>query len=583
MKKCLLRYLNYIIPIFIGVNTLYAQKTTVPVSSYGVWDRGGSIQDYSDPLVDYVMGIETSEKWEEIQKNGPGKYDFSTFQDALNKAYKYNKKVKISVNVGPYSPFWIYEHGVPLVAVTSNKPKKHAKFQNYPYYLNEAYKEYYFQLIEQFALFLRNQPEEIFNCIGFVQVKTGATGDEAPYKGEPNNKKFKITRKQWEDFRLEAFAQFKKCFNDVENHQIVLTFNSIDPQKNPEAYHWVMNTIDPAIGFGIKGGAYNRGHHLTGEQTFKEQWVPYLVNPKGIQLFSASEMDQSWQKPIFSINNELGFYWAALGAINTGLSSYNITTSAIEYAHEHKEIREIFKLYNKYARQIYPETATATISIFHEGLNAADIVKYPESIYGQADRNNPERYINICKAYKSRGARIDDIDAVSKGQVYQRQYQTGYNDVGWEIAEGNYERFLNQIDPDETSIGLFRIRGEIDGASSKFDRFARSFEASTGKNTMYFKFNDEMFLNAEPQSITFAVTWLDKNEGSTWAFKYRSGNQAKTAKVVKGIGDNQWKTEVVTIFEMDLNHSGTRGSDFILVNTDRIDDVFHGIEADINR
>ena len=124
-----------------------------------------------------------------------------------------------------------------------------------------------------------------------------------------------------------------------------------------------MNTIDPKIGFGIKGGAYNRGHHLTGEQSFKEQWTPYLINPKGMKLFSASEMDESWRKPIFNINTELAFYWSALSGINTGLSSYNCSKRAIQYAMEHQEIRDIFKMYNIYAQQVYPTTATTVFSV----------------------------------------------------------------------------------------------------------------------------------------------------------------------------------------------------------------------------
>ena len=30
-----------------------AQKIAVPVSSYGVWDRGGGVDDYSDPPCDF--------------------------------------------------------------------------------------------------------------------------------------------------------------------------------------------------------------------------------------------------------------------------------------------------------------------------------------------------------------------------------------------------------------------------------------------------------------------------------------------------------------------------------------------------
>ena len=436
--------------LFFCAHIAQAQKIAVPITSYGVWDRGGGVDDYSDPKADFVMGIEVSATWAEVQSKGPGKFDFSMFQEVLDIAAKHHKIVKISINVGPNSPLWLYDNGVPLVKVISKKPEKHAiKFANYPYYLNENHKKYYFELIKQFSLFLRSQPKNKFDCIAFVQVKTGATGDEEPYKGEPIDEKFAIDKKKvWEEYRIEAFSQFKKYFNDVSDRQIVLTFNNVDSIKNPVANNWVMNTIDPKIGFGIKGGAYNRGHHLTGEQSFKEQWTPYLINPKGMKLFSASEMDESWRKEIFNINTELAFYWSALSGINTGLSSYNCSKSAIKYALEHEEIRDIFRMYNKYAQQVYPASATSAFSVFHEGLNAADTIKFPEKKFGKAKVKNLERYTNICNAYSSRGAKMDDLESAAIGQVDQRERQTGYNDAGWDIAEGNYERFLYQIKPD---------------------------------------------------------------------------------------------------------------------------------------
>ena len=578
-RICLL----FIVALGIGANTIQAQKVAVPINCYGVWDRGEGIEDYSDPKADFVLGIEVMSKWAEVQPKGPNDFDFSAFQNTLDKAAKFNKIVKISINVGPESPMWLYENGVPLVHVKSNKPKN-AKYENtYPYYLSEKHKQYYFALIKQFSLFLRNQPKNKFDCIAFVQVKTGSTGDEEPYKGEPVDNKFAIGKLEWEKFRIESFEQFKKCFNDVPGRQIVLIFNNVDTVKQPIAFNWVMNTIDPKIGFGIKGGSYNRGHHLTGEQSFKEKWVPYLVNPKGMKLFSAAEMDQSWQHPIFTVNTELGFYWSALSGLNTGLSSYNCSKGAIRYAMGHKEIRDIFKMYNKYAQQVYPASATVAYSVFHEGLNAANTIKFPEKTFGIAKEKNLERYINICKAYASKGASLDDLSAITIGQVNQREEQTGYNDVGWEIAEGNYERFLTQINADETSVGLYRVRGTIDKNASKYDRFSRSFENVSGKNTMYFKFDDELFVNGKPKNLKFTITWLDKNAGSTWALRYSNGKQIKTAIEVKGKGDSKWKSVTVDVADMQLNHTGELKSDFLLVNTDNVDDIFNGIEVDIQR
>ena len=564
-------------------NNITAQRVALPSNAYGVWDRGDGIADYADPAFDYIMGIEGGGDWASIQSISPHDFDFSSIQRTLDNALKYNKLVKLSIGVGPDSPEWLYKNGVPLVKVKDNKPGKHDKFPNYPFYLNENYKKYYFELIKQFSLFLRNQPNEKFKCIAFVQVKTGATGDEEPFKGKPIDEQYSISQKEWLDFRLEAFNEYKRYFNDVADHKIALTFNRVDPEKNPKEFDWMMTKIDPAIGFGIKGGAYNRGHHLSDEKSYKEKWYKYLVNPKGLKLFSASEMDQSWQKGYFILNPEIGFYWAVLSGLNVGLSTTNLSKSAVKYAVEHDEIRQIYKMYNKYAQQVYPQTAQFAYSVFHEGLNAENTTKFPEVTFGKVNEKNTDRYSKICAAFVSRGAKIDDIKSVALGQVAQRDVQTGYNDVGWDIQEGNYERFLTQIKADETSIGLFRVRGNIDEKSSKYDRFARSFENATGKNTMYFKFDEEMFVNGSPKNLKFTITWLDKNAGSTWALKYNDGQKLRTAIVVKGKGDNKWKSVTVDVADMPLKHHGEFQSDFVLVNTDKADDIFNGIEVEIIR
>jgi hypothetical protein len=583
IMQALYKYIALLGFVLFFITKSHAQS--LPISSYGVWDRGGGVADYSDPKADFVKGIETSASWEDIQPNGPTTFDFSAFQQILDIAVANNKLVRFSINVGPDCPLWMFQNGVPLVNVISNDGTNQNYANRHPYYLDPEYKSFYYKLIEEFSLFLRNQPQEKFSHIAFVQVKTGATGDEAPYKGTVINSSYAISSANWEAFRLEAFAKFKFFFNDVTNNKIVLTFNNVDPDKDPEAYNYVMTQLDPALGFGIKGGAYNRGHHLSDEQTYKEQWNPFLINPKGRKLFSASEMDQSWTKGFFALNYEIGFYWSALGGINTGLSCTNITVSAMQYAFANPGIIEIFKMYNRYAQQVYPATATTAFSVFHEGLNSADKVKFPESIYGNASKSNLTRYQNICNdpKYYNRGARLEDPNAVTQGQVFQRENQEFYNDAGWEICEGNIERFMTQINPDATSIGLFRVRGPITATSSKYDRFARSFENSTGKNTMYFKFDSEVFTNPFPKSLTFKIIWLDKTAGSTWAFRYKSVSGSKNAVQVIGTGSNTWKEVTFTLTDAVIDRTGVNGSDFTLVNTDAVDDIFNGIEVGIER
>ena len=558
---------------------LFSQTTILPLNSYGVWDRSNAYDISLNTNYNYLKGISADVNWEDVQANDSIQYDWSEIQTILQIAYNNNQMVNISVGVGPDAPVWIYANDVPIVITNDTQ---HTNWTKYPHYLNEDYKRYYFKMIQNFGNFLRLQPTHLFSHIAYVQVKTGCTGDEIAYKGTPINSLYNISNAEWRAFRLEVFEKFRLTFNTGNsNTQIGLLFNNIDPITEPIEWQWVSNNI--IYGFGTKGGAYARGHHLSDELDFKTTWTPYLVNPQGLNLFSAAEMDQTWTKPLYQINVPLGFYWGALSGLNTGLSVWLVTQNALQEAQSRPELHDVFKMFNKYAKQIYPTTAEAAYTIFHEGLNSQNTIKFPENIYGQANKQNQARYITICNTYANRGAKMDDVYSATQGQVYQRDNQTGYNDAGWNIEEGNYEKWITQINPDLTSIGLFRVRGVINSSSSIYDRFARSFENSSGKNTMYFKFHPDIFSISVPDSLSFKITWLDKNQNSTWALKYYDSSGLKTALNITGIGDNQWKTTNVTIHNPIINQNGVLGSDFMLVNTDNIDDIFHGVEVDITR
>ncbi len=578
------------------------QSQSLSIDSYGTWDRGGDVIDFKNPKFDFVLGIEATSSWKEVNPTRRN-FNFSFFQGELDKAYNNNKLIRFSINVGPSAPDWIYDkdsdptnNPYPQIQkVTTSGGNDKDQFPYYPEYLSQVYKDYSYNLIEAFSLFLRNQPEAKFKLIAFVQVKTGCTGDEAPYKGILDDDKYIISKTDWDNFRNETFAQYKKYFNDVTDRKIVLTFNDVDPKVEAICWNWVRDNIDNSIGFGIKGGPYNRMHHLNDEKNFKETWVPYLVNPKistanpkGLKLFSASEMDGVWQGGVFAINPDLGFYWGVMSGLNVGLSTYNLNGSSMNFVSNSPVSRETFRMFNRYAKQVYPETATIGWCVFHEGLNAADDKKFPRNEYENqpVTRSNINRYVAICNSekYKTRGAQMGDIESyITEGFSNQRSSLQNYNDAGWDIAEGNYERFFTQIKPDDTSIGLFRVRGEITITSSKYDRFARSFENSTGKNTMYFKFDSEVFTNSIPKKLTFKIIWLDKIAGSTWAYKYNSASGEKTAIQVTGLGDNTWKEVNFTITDALVNKSGVNGSDFMLVNTDSKNDIFNSIEVGIER
>ena len=532
----------------------------------------------SDPNYDYLLGIRADLKWRDLQPTRPNEYDWSYMQTILQDAYARNKIAQFSIEVGPDSPTWIYSNGVPAVETDD---EKHEGMVAFPYYPSEAYKKYFFEVIKQFGIFLRTQPKYLLERIAYVQVMTGCTGDEVPYKGNPKNHSYDISGDQWTAFRIETFDQFRVSFNEGVNPKIPLLFNGLDEVKNRIVLNWIMKYM--TFGFGIKGSAYVRGHHLSDELSFRTYWTRYLINAKEKQIFSSAEMDQTWKNALYQINVPLGFYWGAINGLNTGLSVWTVSKDALFAAKKYPELHDIFRFFNRHAGQIYPSTANAAFVIFHEGLNSENTTKFPESIYGKAQKINQDRYTAICKAYSDKGAKMSDIYSATQGQVYQRESQTGFNDAGWDIEENNYGRWITQLNPDGTSIGLFRVRGPINVNSSKYDRFARSFQSSTARNAMYFKFHEELFSTNAPNSLTFKITWLDKNPRSEWAFKYYNSIGVKTALKVIGVGDNQWKSVNATINDAVVNKQGPMGSDFILENTDAIDDIFHGIEVWITR
>ena len=558
--------------------SIAAAKAAPPPSSFGVWDRGATFDPKDYP---FLKGSSFDASWNDVEKQ-PGVFNWSELDQAVEKACQNRSYMYLSLGVGPESPEWIYTHGVPKVVTDDTRHED--KFPHYPYYLASEYKTYFQRLVTEFAKHIRSWPHAKQERIAFIQVKTGCTGDECPYKGSAKENRYDLPKEsaQWLTFRLETFALFVKLFQDSPGPKIDLLFNAVGgdafgDKGHEEEWKWVTTHIKG--GFGIKNGALSRGHHLAGERGLVDQWIPFLIDPKGLTLFRRSEMDQTWRKSWYQLNVPLNFYWGAVNALNGGQSVWDVTKSAMEACKE-QGFDYSFYFFNRYAGQIYPETATDAFCALHKGLDAADTKAYPETKFGEATPKNLDRMLKICAAFSKDGASADDQEALSIGQVGQRREQKGFNDVGWQIWPDNYSRFLYQIDADQTSIPLWRVGGPITKTSSIYSRFARGFEHVSGKDAMYFKLHDRFSKDNQPKVMTIHVVWYDGQKGSTWNLVYDAGTATmKTALSVTGKGDKQWHDETVTLNDAVLHHGGIKGSDIALVNTDDKDDIFSIIEV----
>ena len=542
--------------------------------SYGIWVRDDDVN-----LSEFAYkGLEYSGKWSEIEAKR-GVYNWKNFDAAINESAKKGLNLFISVNVGPDSPKWLFENGSERVMTEG-----HRHVGPYPEYKKAIYFENYHRLIEEFGRHVRSLPKELTDRISFVQVKTGATGDESPYKGDLLNKKFNISNNDWSNFRLAAFKKYQTAFQEGLGPVIPLMFTSLinDDNENKPLLDWVSSSVK--LAWGTKMGGTGQGYQINGETWRTDDIVKHTIDPEpGLyHLFTRCEMDQGWKEGIYAKNISQAFYWTSISAVHSGLTMWNITGSARLWHVKNNYWRD-FIFFNKYAGQTIAAEATSAFSALREGLDSSDKVKFPESEFGPASIKNTKRYIAICASRAAYGARMDDPKGVTAGMMVQRREQDGLNDSGWEIFPGNLERFLHQINPDQTSVGWWRVGGEITQDSPDYARFARGFEYKSGKNVMSFDIKDSFFSGAPlagKSAIKVRIVYYDKGTGQ-WALNYDAvDNPNKTALTVTKQNSGEWKEAFVTLTDANFGNRGLNKADLALVNTDKEDDIFHMIEID---
>ena len=97
---------------------------------------------------------------------------------------------------------------------------------------------------------------------------------------------------------------------------------------------------------------------------------------------------------------------------------------------------------------------------------------------------------------------MEDPKAASLGGMGNRQ-RNGINDVGWGIIPSNYERYVHQLNADETSQVWWNLDESIYGRFALF---------GDDGNKMLFKINDQ-FLKST-QNLVVTITYLDKGHGA---------------------------------------------------------------------
>ena len=237
----------------------------------------------------FVRGTACDAPWDSVEKK-PGVYDWSAMDQAVERAYKDKISLYFGFEAGPSTRTWVYEKGVPKV-VTNDKRHKD-KFPFYPYYLSPEYKTYYHRFLTEVAKHIASYPKEKRERIAFIQVKTGCTGDECPYKGDAVDSKYSLSPgdKAWKQFRLETFALYSKLFGQESPLKISLLLNGVAPDaeegsKKDHVEEWnfrpctergaiILGDVEPGD---VEAGLDAEGHPLVQHEVVPGHDVGILV------------------------------------------------------------------------------------------------------------------------------------------------------------------------------------------------------------------------------------------------------------------------------------------------------------------
>lgn len=562
-----------VVLLLLSLQTMLAQKSNYfPENCWGVYSWAGwrtqEVTPKSHPL---IKGAPLILKWNQVEPKA-GEFQFDKELKAkLELAEKYNYYTFLMIWVAPNAPKWLYENGVPELEMTKTvNPLGEPRNETFQYYLDEKYKMYYHRMLTELGKYVQSLPVNLRKRLLYIQSAEGSTGDGDPYKGNPLDLKYDITKEQWGDFRIKAWDVMKNSLTNAKGELVTPILVNYDANGEKEN-NWLLNNM-PVIG--LKNGMFSHGYHISETKSRLKSWntVHQQAAQKGIEMFSRGEQDGEWKVYGWSTKNTpQAFYWSGIFATHCGLSMWNVPADAAAGLKHQDGIN----FFNKYAGKMNPSTSNVAFCALRKGLDAEDILNYPENVYGKCERKNKERYLKIAQAYSKYGAIQGDPEKAMGGGMVNRK-RNDYNDVGWGITDSNYSRFIEQINPEETSEGWWHIGPN----ESVYGRFARSIKMADGKGGLYFDVNDDFAKTAK--TIQLRIVWLDQGTAQ-WSVLYNSKkNNNQNALTVKNTNTGKWMEKTVQLKDVQFSNKGKLNSDISLYSESKETTIFHLIELTKN-
>jgi hypothetical protein len=529
----------------------------------------------------FIKGVTDRIKWQDVEP-AENQYDWSKMDNNIRNAVKGGYYYYFVLWTGPHSPDWIYEKGVPRVKTVGGQ------ISDFPYYLSPNYINYFHQFIGELANHIASLSESERKAIAFIQPAFGSTGDRQLYKGRPSDPQYKINDQQYLDFCSKATTCFYEAFDKPQLRQIKFLFNIADEmdteenenesaqKKSQNGEQLYANWIREHYKIELRKQQFTTavGYQANNEiiQDDKQRPSFFGLNGKAPDLVRG-EFSKFAEGDIFKENPIWNYYWTAISTVDRGLDLWEVDYKVVKTG----LYNEAFDFANKYAYYKQAQSSPYAFIALRDVLDAADTERFTEDDYGVAKQNNEFRIRKIENDFASCGAKVGDLSAATKlsGSKYLLEAKA-MNDVGYQLINRNYGRFITQIEANMTSIGWWRV-GPID---QPYGRYARGFENASGRNRMFFDIDDHFLPKiVKNNSVEIKIIYLDEGTGK-FTFRYDAlTNPDKTATVITKTNSKRWVVKIITLQDAVFANRGPKSSDFSLVNEDTEDDLFHLIEV----
>jgi len=506
-----------------------------------------------------------------------GVFDFSELDQTLRTADKNDQYVEVNALVGQCSPPWLYEHGVtPLLVNWKPSPTCVPPIcvpagtwncsnsggegcgcdgvpcnQTFPDYFSPIYRSRMKEWINASHQHIVALPPNLRKRILSVQANAGSTGDLSGWHGRlyPDQREAGFDRIEnatlWAQYYEDVMKDWIDIYNVPEgssNPPVALLFGN---NEDPVVDTYVQRSSLAHTGYMRKMGQTSHNYAISGEmQLFNETRAlleTKLPGSKNLFVRTRGESTLSVSRSWLAAPSWTAWALAAWNAA-FGMDTWQ-NNSLIE---EQPHMRPALSFFTTYAGAREGRSNAGAWAVLRDGLDIADIHRWPEVQFGKVNKgHNMDRCLAIINhTANTQTAHPPKLDVAPAGAVGCDAGRTGLvalQDAGYQVYPGNYAQFLEQLEPEATSLGAWRI-GPKDEIFGRYGRSALAKGSDDGTAaSLLFRVTEGVFSDHEGP-LYARVVFFDAGDAGrqSWMLRFSSSHGCSDTQKIEGKGSGHW-------------------------------------------